>query len=566
MGRKKKANIESPSLELIQNGNTSQVVGNTRQNNLEEQILAFNNDPAVFALRSRYAQKTFLDIMSVARSENRHSAFLAWLLKGEDFAVSPQDHPIVHLLDSIITRVGENEIDEDKIVNSQNYKINNYDQLKEVILTRDIKSIEIEEIKTEKSLGELCVNANGKILTGLPKLDRIDVYIRFSIICKTKSDKFNYEIIVENKIGSSEGGAPKNKDKAFDGPSISEDYQDMQTIRYFKACTHADRNDKPENGSIFVYLTPDLEKDPASPYFIHITYQDVLDRIIDPLLLPDVNTSDRVRLFLEEYISSLSLPSYEQSDDLEDNTQQIKDAIIMAVRSEERKQLYKLWYGEDNNGYSDLLTRAIKAYNVGDDADRVLKQFCEVNKELIIAILRVAIEANSNDSKLKGAYKDLIRQKHDYSTFKINADNTEYQKGLFFLEIVKRWAEAYNNDSTICNPVEKIKELKLKGENDDTIIDEKTFNKLTPKKVNAKTNPQNRYYKDTINVKGSKYYVSTQWGQGGDRFKNWLKNGLIINPEKFFNTPNGESGTDNPSSEWAKKLGIKSISWKRILK
>ena len=180
MGRKKKANIESPSLELIQNGNTSQVVGNTRQNNLEEQILAFNNDPAVFALRSRYAQKTFLDIMSVARSENRHSAFLVWLLKGEDFAVSPQDHPIVHLLDSIITRVGENEIDEDKIVNSQNYKINNYDQLKEVILTRDIKSIEIEEIKTEKSLGELCVNANGKILTGLPKLDRIDVYIRFS--------------------------------------------------------------------------------------------------------------------------------------------------------------------------------------------------------------------------------------------------------------------------------------------------------------------------------------------------------------------------------------------------
>ena len=566
MGRKKKANIESPSLKLIQNGNTSQVVGNTRQNNLEEQILAFNNDPAVFALRSRYAQKTFLDIMSVARSENRHSAFLAWLLKGEDFAVSPQDHPIVHLLDSIIMRVGENEIDEDKIVNSQNYKINNYDQLKEVILTRDIKSIEIEEIKTEKSLGELCVNANGKILTGLPKLDRIDVYIRFSIICKTKSDKFNYEIIIENKIGSSEGGAPKNKDKAFDGPSISEDYQDMQTIRYFKACTHADRNDKPENGSIFVYLTPDLEKDPASPYFIHITYQDVLDRIIDPLLLPDVNTSDRVRLFLEEYISSLSLPSYEQSDDSEDNTQQINDAIIMAVRSEERKQLYKLWYGEDNNGYSDLLTRAIKAYNVGDDADRVLKQFCEVNKELIIAILRVAIEANSNDSKLKGAYKDLIRQKHDYSTFKINTDNTEYQKGLFFLEIVKRWAEAYNNDSTICNPVEKIKELKLKGENDDTIIDEKTFNKLTPKKVNAKTNPQNRYYKDTINVKGSKYYVSTQWGQGGDRFKNWLKNGLIIHPEKFFNTPNGESGTDNPSSEWAKKLCIKSISWKRILK
>ena len=127
--------------------------------------------------------------------------------------------------------------------------------------------------------------------------------------------------------------------------------------RYFRACTHNDRANKPKNGSIFVYLTPDLEKNPASPYFIHITYQDVLDRVIDPLLLPDVNTSDRVRLFLEEYISSLSLPAYEQSDDSEENTQQIKDAIIMAVRSEEREQLFDLW----NNNYKDLLISAIEA-------------------------------------------------------------------------------------------------------------------------------------------------------------------------------------------------------------
>jgi hypothetical protein len=165
-----------------------------------------------------------------------------------------------------------------------------------------------------------------------------------------------------------------------------------------------------------VYLTPDLEKDPASPYFIHITYQDVLDRIIEPLLLPDVNTSDRVRLFLEEYISSLSLPAYEQSDDSEDNTQQIKNAIIMAVRSKEREQLSDLW----NKKYKDLLTSAIEAYNqtdeevLKDSGNQILKQFCEVNKELIIAILRVAVEANPNDSELKDAYKDLIRQKHDF--------------------------------------------------------------------------------------------------------------------------------------------------------
>ena len=547
---------------------------------LENQILKFNNDPQVFALRNRYAQKTFLDIMSVARSENRHSAFLAWLLKGDDFAVSPQDHPIVHLLDSIITRVGENEIDKDKkdkIVNSQNYKIKDYDQLKETILTRDIKSIEIEEIKIEKSLGELCVDSTvRRPLKGLPKLDRIDVYIRFSIVRKTEPRKsLNYEIIIENKIGSSEGGKPTGKyAKPIEGEKIDEVFCEPQTIRYFKACTHNNRAQKPENGSIFVYLTPDLEKDPTSPYFIHITYQDVLDRVIDPLLLPDVNTSDRVRLFLEEYISSLSLPAYEQSDDSEDNTQQIKDAIIMAVRSKEREQLYKLWYGEDNNGYSDLLTRAIKAYNVGDDADRVLKHFCEVNKELIIAILRVAVEANSNDSKLKKAYKDLIRQKHDYSTFRINDAADEFSKGLFFLEIVKRWADAYNNKKVQCNPIDIIKNLKLTGNNDDTIKDQESFGNLTTKKSNAKTNPQKRYYNDSndiVAVDGSFYYVSNQWGQGGKRFKNWLKYiGITFN--KFDNTQNGEIGQlniDESNADGARVLcdiGIKKITWKRILK
>lgn len=539
---------------------------------LENQILKFNNDPQVFALRTRYSQKTFLDIMSVARSENRHSAFLAWLLKGDDFAVSPQDHPIVHLLDSIITRVGENNITDEKEVNDKNCKINNYDQLKEVILTRDIKSIEIEEIKTEKSLGELCVK-DDKPLSGLPKLDRIDVYIRFSIVRKTEPRKsLNYEIIIENKIGSLEGGNPTGKyAKPIEGEKIDEVFREPQTIRYFKACTHYNRAQKPENGSIFVYLTPDLEKDPASPYFIHITYQDVLDNIIESLLLPDVNTSDRIRLFLEEYISSLSLPAYEQSDDSEENTKQVKDAIIMAVRSKEREQLSDLW----NKKYKDLLTSAIEAYNqtdeevLKDSSNQILKQFCAVNKELIIAILRVAVEANPNDSELKEAYKDLIRQKHDYSTFKINKEETEYLKGKFFLEIIKRWAEAYFEDNNkYSNPIKEIEKWKLTGNNDDTIINETTFNGLR-KKSNAKTNPQNRYYndaKDIIVVDNSKYYVSTQWGQGGDRFKNWLEKGLGITPEKFFNTSNGKSETFEIKTQWATALGIKSITWKRILK
>ncbi len=555
-----------PSSEKVMANNLSSI---------ESQILKFNNDSQVFALRNRYAQKTFLDIMSVARSENRHSAFLAWLLKGDDFAVPVQDHPLVHLLDIIITRVGNNSVDEDKRANNQKDKINNYSQLKKIILTRDIKSIEIEEVKTEKNLGLLCVDKEGTSLDGLPKLDRIDVYIRFSITPKTTTDPLHYEFIIENKIGSLEGGIPGTKDKDVNGSPIDAEFKAMQTIRYFKACTHIDRENKPEHGSIFVYLTPDQEKEPSSPYFIHITYQDVLDNIIEPLLLPEVNTSDRVRLFLEEYISSLSLPAYEQTDDSEENTQQIKNAIIMAVRSEEREQLTELW----ESSHRDLIKSAIEAYNQTEEVDdiRTLKQFCELNKELIIAILRVALESKSkdNDEELKNAYKDLIKQKHDYSIFKITIDDDtyEYQKGRFFLEITKRWAKAYNNNKTDADPISTIQNLKLSGNNDDTIISEADYNNLATKKQDAKTNPQDRYYKneeDIITINGTKYYITTQWGQGGPRFQNWLKY-IGIKFDSFNNIPNGETKdfnvkSDSKGGQILNTIGIKKITLKRILK
>jgi len=541
---------------------------------IESQILKFNNDPQVFALRNRYAQKTFLDIMSVARSENRHSAFLAWLLKGDDFAVPVQDHPLVHLLDIIISKVGNNSVDEDKRVNNQNDKIYNYNQLKQIILTRDIKSIVIEEVKTEKNLGLLCVNKEGTSLDGLPKLDRIDVYIRFSITPKTTTSSLYYEFIIENKISSFEGGLPGDNDKTVNGSSIGAEFKAMQTVRYFKACTHNDRENKPKHGSIFVYLTPELEKDPSSPYFIHITYQDVLDNIFEPLLLPEVNTSDRVRLFLEEYISSLSLPAYEQTDDSEENTQQIKNAIIMAVRSKEKEQLTELW----KSSHKDLIKSAIEAYNqteIGDYNIQTLKQFCELNKELIIAILRVALESKSkdNDEELKSAYKDLIKQKHDYSTFRINDETIEYQKGRFFLEIIKRWEEAYKNNKIDADPISAIQKLKLCGNNDDTIISEADYNKLAPKKQDAKTNPQDRYYKETITINGTKYYVTTQWGQGGPRFQNWLDY-IGITFDTFNNIPNGGTNdfkdltvkSDREGGKILGTIGIKKITCKRILK
>ena len=118
-------------------------------------MLQFNNDPDFIKLRDRYATKSFLEIMSTDRSETRHSSFLAWLLEGKDFPVKEQDHPIIHLLDILIRR--ESEQSTQKLV---------HDDIKNMVLSRNIKSIQIHEVSTEKP-----VNKVSKI----PSQDRLDI-------------------------------------------------------------------------------------------------------------------------------------------------------------------------------------------------------------------------------------------------------------------------------------------------------------------------------------------------------------------------------------------------------
>ena len=71
---------------------------------LAKTLIEFNQNQQFIELRERYNTRSFLEIMSVERSENRHSSFLAWLLEAKDFAVNIKDHPIVHLLDIAIRR------------------------------------------------------------------------------------------------------------------------------------------------------------------------------------------------------------------------------------------------------------------------------------------------------------------------------------------------------------------------------------------------------------------------------------------------------------------------------
>ena len=200
---------------------------------IETTLIKFNRDPNFITLRERYSTKSFLEIMSVERSENRHSSFLAWLLEAKDYVVNPKDHPIVHLLDIVIECVKEQE------------DVQLPEGIKDVILSRSIKDVVIEEVKTEKPVKDVAIASDYK-----DKIkDRLDIYIK----CKLTSTDTDLpiEIIVENKIDSTEGEA-KNQNK-YNKTTDSQEWEEYckatQTNRYYKACYDKQKN------RIFIFLT-----------------------------------------------------------------------------------------------------------------------------------------------------------------------------------------------------------------------------------------------------------------------------------------------------------------------
>lgn len=530
--------------------------------NIEKQILAFNNDPRVFALRNRYTTKTFLDIMSVARSENRHSAFLAWLLKGDDFTLAPQDHPIVHLLDCIIKRVQDQGIEvpeegrEGK--QKQKNKIDNYDKLKEIILTRNIKSIKIDKASTEETLGTLCGDPN---LTA--KLNRIDIYIHCFIYYEDKKQnpqkgkkvnieekKLEIEFIIENKVGSSEGG----KDEYKLGV-----YKELtQTQRYYKACIERENKESYDLISSFIFLSPD-EQEAKSPYFINISYQDVLDYIIEPLLLSATIIPPRIRTIIEEYVASLSFPT--PSEGKKEN---MKNALIMAVRKSEEEEMLAIW-----KDYGEMLEKAIIEY-VNKGENKTLVGLCEVNKSLLIAILRIATNKKDATVELKKLYYDFTDAK-DYSEFIITYDDSSTSeplaKGIFFYKVVERWVNRRHNQANkkpddIFNIVWQKNNKNIKIIN---IISGDDYDNLETTKENGR-DPKTRFFRDDpgpITIDGTIYYLSKEWGVG-DRLEAWLKF-LGFEYDKFKDAVN--DNTDEISdTEFLNSIGIKSITWKKIMK
>ncbi|MBR5469755.1 MAG: PD-(D/E)XK nuclease family protein [Paludibacteraceae bacterium] len=376
-----------------------------------DDIIAFNNDVDVQRLKAIYYNQTLPEIFAVSRRELTHSSFLAWL-----FATSSNhglgNAPLVQLLELYVLKSREQK---KKCIT---------DKVSNAIITRDFHISECTSV-TEEAV--VTANARG----------RADIVLTSEIHFPNLSLN-KLKIVIENKVYSDE--------------------HSNQTQTYFDY--YESIKGKKEK-VLYIYLTsPTSITDADCPEFIHITYQDLLEHVFEPLRRR-IDISQRTQFILNEYISSLSIPA----DVMEDKNVTHIQTSILAIGMEEKELLQAFW---------------------------------DKNKTLIIAAL-TAISSDDDDNEATGEAQKLLQNlsQRDFSKYSINGSG-KFGKNRMVQAVVNKYLEEHQ-DTTIAE-LKQIFPDNLQGSlgvirtMQDTIKD------------------YSRYYEAEHPKTKEKFFICNQWG------------------------------------------------------
>lgn len=273
------------------------------------------NDNRFQKLSTNYSQKNLFNILKIERNENRHSAFLCWLLNPQsDHALGAV--PIKKLL-ALYTYVTPGKTDLDSLLLSGNY------------------SVEVDQCTTEKLIGEI---------SGSNDKDRIDIWMRIEVI-DNDDNRYLIPLVIENKIYAGEGKE--------------------QTVRYHKAVKSFKETEQTDF-SVEIFLTPD-KATPSCCDFTNLTYQQLLDFVIEPLT--SYAMPDDAKSLVNAYINTLGTPATKSSDEEKDPTKLVN--TILAISKERRNDINTLY---DN--YQPLINAAVSVVG-GDKAVKIMGTLVE---------------------------------------------------------------------------------------------------------------------------------------------------------------------------------------------
>lgn len=344
-------------------------------------------------LSAYYSQTTILNVFGIERSENRHSAFIAWLLNPNSSHLLG-DAPLRKFL-SMVAAIANNGTNEQLDSQNEVPPLSNNESLKSLLFNEKY-SIQIEDIQTEQPIINLVDAQNNNIFNDIVDKDkrkgdfkkdeknRFDIWIELKIN-DNEGQEWIVPIILENKIYSKEG--------------CRKDDQKHQTDRYAEAITILNNlHYKNKAIPIMVYLTPSSGKGPHSKQFVHITYQDLLDHVIMPtrLMAKKIHPSIENMSLFDGYIRNLSMPSI--------NKKGSKDYSILAVSLTEREQLEKIFKSEAfqialTHLYNDVAKKldvkkedlekiiGIKTEDIIQADTELIQQFWDANEDLFKIVL-----------------------------------------------------------------------------------------------------------------------------------------------------------------------------------
>lgn len=250
-----------------------------------ELLTEYNIDPQNTAIKQYYDADNLWKTLHIERDENKHSAFLAWLF-GHD--VNSENSPIIKLLNLLVMRSTDEQMDP---------------YLKTAVLKAQLK-IKSAAITTEMTVSRLST---------LVSNDRLDVYS----ICEVDGvEGFSQlEIIIENKVDALEGDAKNKKCEEWE-KGLS------QTQRYYHAC-HENRKDN-STSQLFVFLSG-KEQNPKDDHFIRISYQDLVDYILEPYL-KNSSIDSHIEMAVKEYLRILGNP-YNKNNTILATTMEEKELL-----------------------------------------------------------------------------------------------------------------------------------------------------------------------------------------------------------------------------------------------
>ena len=248
----------------------------------------------LIALRDRM---TMLDIFKKSRSETIHSAMIAWCFENKEFQNIPE--PSILFLLRLAASNAERQKDESPGDGRKRFLDG---ELWWSISANKIKTAQVLDVKLEEK-------TNG---------GRSDIAIKCNVSDGVKSYKIR--VVIENKVDSKE--------------------HDEQCENYEKHYSKQKEQDEFDN--IYLFLAPREPKDKlSSNKFIKITYQELLDAVLLPMMCYKSFYSERTINYLEEYINTITsirtnnilAMSNDTSSLLKDFFENNKDLIRAAVYS-----------------------------------------------------------------------------------------------------------------------------------------------------------------------------------------------------------------------------------------